>query len=155
MNKSILHDLRQKIEENRARRKEEALRQIELEYLEDIRSYERMQAIYEASGNGQNSASGNGNSHANARPASKMGPVAAVREAVKFLPDQFEVGDIERVIIEHAIFPTPLTRTAISSALNKLVGRKEIEVLRKHQGKYPGAYGVPKKSAQQTLPGVQ
>ena len=159
MNKSILENLRDQIEERRKQQLKDirdATERVEAEYAEDIRSFERLKTRYAASNNGQSIAPANGNSHASTPSENKiMGPVAAVREAVKLLPDQFEVGDIERTIIARAIFPIPLTRTAISSALNKLVGKGEVQVLKKHQGKYPGTYGTVKRNSQQTLPGVQ
>jgi hypothetical protein len=156
--KALKDRLMEKAEAKRNRARKEANTKIEAEFLEDMRSIERLMALDgDVASNGEVD---DGEKIREARhrvrlPVRTLGPTAAAREAIGSFPtDFFTVRDVDTAI-QRRHGAAKINRAAISSALNKLTKMREIEVAKKSQGREPGTYRRLKLEVQPSLLNAQ
>jgi hypothetical protein len=117
--------------------------EIEAEYLADMSAIARLKtlnSVTEGNGvasKGQSAATAGAARH----PRDKIGPIAAVREAVAALADGFTTRDVQQYIELH--HPNAkIAGPSIFSAMHKMKTQKEpeIAVVKQNQGREPGTY---------------
>lgn len=119
-----------------------AKQEIEAEYLADMNAIARLKALNSVAEGDGVASKGEAVTTAISRPSrDKIGPIAAVREAVAALADGFTTRDVQQYIELH--HPNAkIAAPSIFSAMHKMKTQKEpeIAVVKQNQGREPGTY---------------